>query len=143
MTVADSVVAMLARDASLAGYGIDVLYASDGYAKAQMTVDESRANGHGIAHGGAVFALADTAFACAANSRLADTVTAGASITYYTPAHIGDDLVADATVRHLEGRHSLVDVTVRCGERVIAEYRGRGAVIRPTHTNPEKDRSSS
>ena len=58
------------------------------------------------------------------------TATAGASIEYYTPAYVGEVLVAEAVVRHHTGRNSLVDVTIRSGARVVAEYRGRGAVLR-------------
>ena len=38
-------------------------------------------NGHGICHGGVIFSLADTAFACACNSWGPVTVAAGADIS--------------------------------------------------------------
>lgn len=136
MTVCSAVADMLARDASLDGFGMTVVSAADGSASVTMVVQASAANGHGVAHGGLIFSLADTAFACAANSSRAGTVTAAADITYYAPAFVGDTLVADGAVRHLTGRHSLVDVTVRRGVDVIAEYRGRGAVMRPRHDRP-------
>jgi acyl-CoA thioesterase len=121
---------LLAADSSLAGFGIEVLSAGDGRAAVQMVVSESFANGHRIAHGGVIYTLADTAFACAANSQAPGTATAGASILYFSPAHVGEELLAEAVVRHLAGRQSLVDVTVRCGPRLVAEYRGRGTVLR-------------
>jgi len=131
VTICAAVQEMLGRDESSAGYGMTVLSAADGQASVTLVVEKSSANGHGLAHGGLIFGLADTAFACAANSRLEGTVTAGADITYYSPAFVGDTLFADGAVRHLSGRHSLVDVTVRRGSEVIAEYRGRGAIVRP------------
>ncbi len=42
-----------------------------------MTVTAVMINGHGTAHGGFIFALADTAFACACNSHGPVTVAAG------------------------------------------------------------------
>ncbi|KQU38451.1 MULTISPECIES: hotdog fold thioesterase [unclassified Rhodococcus (in: high G+C Gram-positive bacteria)] len=131
MSVCAAVRDMLARDHSATGNGMTVLSAENGSASVSVVVDRSWVNGHGLAHGGLVFSLADTAFACAANSRSPGTVTAGAEIVYYSPSLEGDTLVADATVRHVAGRHSLVDVTVRRGSVVVAEYRGRGAVARP------------
>ena len=66
--IADPARSMLAADRSLEGLGIQVLRASEGRATAVLRVTPEMANGHGIAHGGLVFALADTAFAMAANT---------------------------------------------------------------------------
>ena len=52
--------------------------AREGYARIRMALRPDMLNGHGIAHGGIVFALADTAFACACNSHGPVTVAAGA-----------------------------------------------------------------
>ena len=83
------------------------------------------ANGHAIAHGGLIFALADTAFACACNSFGEVTVAAAADIIFVAPARVGDVLVAEAVLRTRFGRAGLYDVTVRRGEEIIAEFRGR------------------
>jgi uncharacterized protein (TIGR00369 family) len=53
-------------------------------------------NGHAMAHGGLIFALADTAFACACNSFGPVTVAASAEIVFVAPARAGDVLVAEA-----------------------------------------------
>jgi acyl-CoA thioesterase len=129
--IVPAVRSMLDTDSSLARFGFEVISAEDGLATVTATPTDADANGHRIVHGGLVYALADTAFACAANSVLAGSVTAEASILYVAPAHVGEVLVAEASVRLIEGRTSLVDVTVRGGERVVAEYRGRGVVLRP------------
>jgi len=129
-SIAEPVQQMLAADRSSALLGIHVLSAQAGRAVAAMTVPREGTNGHGIAHGGLVFALADTAFACAANSQAPGSATAAASIVYVGPAQVGDELTAEAQVRHAGERQSLVDVTVRCGERVVAEFRGRSARLR-------------
>src|SRR3954453_1854590 len=123
--IAEPVRQMLDADSSSEGLGITVLSAADGTAVAGMTVTPHGANGHGIAHGGLVFTLADTAFACAANSWAPRSATAAASIVYLSPARVGEELVAEAQTRLADERQSLVNVTVRCGGRVVAEYRGR------------------
>lgn len=59
--------AMMDRDLASASAGVRVTAIGDGTADATMTVRDDMANGHGITHGGFVFLLADTAFACACN----------------------------------------------------------------------------
>ena len=60
---------MFAADTASRALGIEIAELAPGRATATMTVRESMVNGHGITHGGYVFALADTAFALACNSR--------------------------------------------------------------------------
>jgi acyl-CoA thioesterase len=79
---------MLAADHALEGLGIQVLNASEGHATAVLTVMPQIANGHGTAHGGIVFPLADTAFAMAADTSCAGIATAEASISCISPARI-------------------------------------------------------
>lgn len=119
-----AVEAMLADDRASAALGIQVPLADSGRATATMTVRDDMVNGHDIAHGGIVFALADTAFACACNSWGPPTVAARAEITFVAPARLGDDLVAEAVVRTRFGRNGLYDVTVRRDSQVVAEFRG-------------------
>jgi len=121
---------MLAADAASRALGIEVTQAGDGRAVARLTVRADMVNGHDVAHGGIVFALADTAFACACNSWGPATVAAGADIAFLVPARLGDVLVAAAAVRTRAGRHGIYDVTVRRGTEVIAEFRGRSTTLR-------------
>ena len=72
-----------------------------------------------------MFLLADTAFACACNSRGVVTVAAGADISFIAPVREGAVLVATAEARVSFGRSGIYDVTVRSGDQVIAEFRGR------------------
>ncbi|GAA2250809.1 hydroxyphenylacetyl-CoA thioesterase PaaI [Streptomyces indiaensis] len=124
--------AMFAADEASRGLGIELLEQGEGVAVLRMTVTRAMVNGHGIAHGGYVFLLADTAFACACNSHGPVTVAAGADITFVAPAHQGDVLVARAEERTRFGRSGLYDVSVRRGDEVIAEFRGRSRSIRST-----------
>ena len=101
-----------------------------------MTIRTDMVNGHAMAHGGLIFALADTAFACACNSYGPVTVASSAEIVYVAPAHAGDVLVAEAVMRTRFGRSGLYDVTVRRDDEVIAEFRGRSHQLTPVPTSP-------
>jgi acyl-CoA thioesterase len=125
----DAVARMLRDDLASSALGIDVLEATEGTAVARMTVRPDMVNGHGIAHGGFVFAVADTAFAAACNSHGPVTVAASAEIVFVAPARAGDLLEARAAERVRFGRSGVYDVTVRCGENVIAEFRGTSRTI--------------
>ena len=105
--------------------GIDLVSAGAGRATTRMTIRADMVNGHDIAHGGLVFALADTAFACACNSHGPVTVAAAAEIVFVAPARLGDVLEAEAVERTRFGRSGIYDVTVRRGNDVVAEFRGR------------------
>jgi acyl-CoA thioesterase len=116
---------MFDADAASRRLGIELLEAGDGRAAAQLRITADMVNGHAIAHGGFVFLLADTAFACACNSRGPVTVAAGADITFVAPVRQGDLLVARAEERALFGRSGIYDDTVYRDEQVVAEFRGR------------------
>jgi acyl-CoA thioesterase len=88
-------------------------------------------NGHGMTHGGFVFILADTAFACACNSHGPVTVAAGADISFLAPTREGDLLTAYARERVTKGRSGIYDVSVTCEGDVVAEFRGRSREIDP------------
>ena len=116
---------MFSADRASKGLGMELLEAADGRAVVQMRVAQTMINGHGIAHGGFVFTLADTAFACACNTYGQVTVAAGADISFLSPVREGDVLVATATERVVTGRSGIYDVTVTRGDEVVAEFRGR------------------
>src|ERR1700683_1210113 len=122
--------AMFAADVASRGIGMELLSAGDGSAVVRLRVTAAMINGHGIAHGGYVFMLADTAFACACNSRGDVTVAAGADISFIAPVREGDLLVATAAERVSFGRRGVYDVTVRREEDVVAEFRGRSRAAR-------------
>lgn len=125
MPVPEPVQRMLDDDLASRSLGMRLTDAGPGHATVHMTITDTMVNGHAIAHGGYVFLLADTAFACACNSHGPVTVAAGADITFVTPAKLGDELEARATERIVYGRSGIYDVTVTRGDEVIAEFRGR------------------
>ena len=123
--------AMYARDRASQALGMALEEVRPGFARVRMTVRADMLNGHGICHGGIVFALADSAFAFACNSRDVLTVAAGCSVEFLAPAREGDLLVAEARERFLEGRNGVYDVEVRRdGDELVATFRGRSAATR-------------
>lgn len=130
MPVPESVQRMLDDDLASRSLGMRLVDAGPGHATVSMTVTEAMVNGHALAHGGYVFLLADTAFACACNSHGPVTVAAGADITFVASAHLGDELRARAVERVAYGRSGIYDVTVTRADEVIAEFRGRSRTLR-------------
>src|SRR4051794_17158572 len=101
--VAKSVRHLLSEDRTCELLGIQVESAADGRARARMRVRPDMVNGHAIVHGGLVFALADTTFACAVNSFSPPVVTASAGISFPRPCRLGDDQIAQAVTRSPDG----------------------------------------
>jgi acyl-CoA thioesterase len=126
----DPVAVMLAADDASRALGIRLVSVAAGRAETEMAVRADMVNGHGIAHGAFVFAVADTAFACACNSHGPVTVAASADITFVAPARAGDLLRAEALERTRFGRTGIYDVTVRRGDDVVAELRGVSRTLR-------------
>ncbi|MDQ4087094.1 MAG: hydroxyphenylacetyl-CoA thioesterase PaaI [Pseudomonadota bacterium] len=117
--------AMLAAEGTGPAWGIEIEEAREAYARLRMAIRADMLNGHGTAHGGILFALADTAFAYACNSRNLRSVAAQASIVYLEPAGEGDMLIAEAREQALVGRSGVYHVAVRSEDgRAIAEFTG-------------------
>jgi acyl-CoA thioesterase len=116
---------MLAAEGTGPAWGIEIEEARTGYARIRMTIRPDMLNGHGIAHGGMIFALADTAFAYACNSRNLRSVAAQASIIFLDAARGGETLVATCEEQALVGRSGVYNVSVRTeDDRAIAEFQG-------------------
>jgi len=135
-----AVQALYDSDPASQALGIAVLEAAPGRVRVDMTVRPDMANGHGICHGGVVFALADSAFAFACNSQGEAMVAAAASIEYLAPARIGERLVATASETSRVGRQGVYDVVVQTAPgSIVALFRGRCARLpeRSRHHTPE------
>lgn len=125
---------MFRNDRGAQTLGLALLESRVGYARVSMQVGAQMLNGHGIAHGGFVFALADTAFAYACNSRNERTVALQCSISFTTATHEGDELIATAEERTVASRTSTYDITIAREGKTVALFRGvayrlRGKVI--------------
>ncbi|MGD9814952.1 MAG: hydroxyphenylacetyl-CoA thioesterase PaaI [Hyphomonadaceae bacterium] len=116
---------MLRREGTGPAWGVTIEDARAGYALIRMKLRDDMLNGHRIAHGGMIFALADTAFAYACNSRNETSVAQNATISFLAPAHAGETLYAEANEAARSGRSGVYHVSVRAADgRVIAEFTG-------------------
>ncbi len=127
--MANQAQAMFADDIASRSLGMELVQAAEGTAVVRMRVTSQMVNGYDIVHGGYLFMLADTAFACACNSHGAVTVAAGAEISFVASARLGDELTATAAMRTRYGRNGIYDVTVQRGDEIIAEFRGRSRAV--------------
>ncbi|MEL6587540.1 MAG: hydroxyphenylacetyl-CoA thioesterase PaaI [Pseudomonadota bacterium] len=117
--------AMWGPDRASQWLGMELVTVDEGRATLTLTVAPHHCNGHGMCHGGITFALADSAFAFACNSRNQATVAQQNSITYLAPAQVGDTLTATAQEVARAGRSGVYDVTVTAQDgRTIATFRG-------------------
>ena len=115
--------AMWKEDDASKGLGMEIVEIRPGEATLAMTVQPHMVNGHGIAHGGFIFTLADSAFAFACNSHNERAVAAQGNITFIRPGKLGDRLVATAREISRSGRSGIYDVRVTVddtGDRRIA-----------------------
>lgn len=96
-----------------------------GRARVSMIVRDDMLNGFKTAHGGMIFALADTAFAYACNSRNVMTFAQQAAISFLSPGRPGERLTADAREDAASGRTGVYTVRVT-GEdgRMVAVFHG-------------------
>ena len=116
--------AMWDRDHASRSLGITLEEVGPGYARTAMTIVDAMVNGHAIAHGGMLFALADSTFALACNSRNVPHVALQCSISYIAAARLGDRIVAEAREQSLRGRTGVYDVTLSRNTETIALFRG-------------------
>lgn len=125
--------ALLLGDHASRWLGIEVDRVDVGYARITMTLRREMLNGFGIAHGGMIFAFADTCFALACNDPTGseDTITvgAGADINFISSAHQGQTLVAEGELRAQAGRSGIYDIRVSADDVLVAEFRGRSRAI--------------
>ncbi|HEX6410949.1 MAG TPA: hydroxyphenylacetyl-CoA thioesterase PaaI [Sphingomicrobium sp.] len=116
---------MLAAEGTGPAWGIKIEEARHRYARVSMVVRSDMLNGHGIGHGGMIFALADSAFAYVCNGGNHASVAAQASIVFLDKVAEGETLVAEAEEVVREGRAGVTRVAVRTSDgRAIAEFTG-------------------
>jgi acyl-CoA thioesterase len=91
--------------------GIELVDIADGYARVKMTISEGHYNSISTVHGGAIFALADLAFAAASNSH--GTVAVGIHTDMsFVKAATGGVLFAEAKEMSINPKIATYSVTV-------------------------------
>lgn len=122
--------ARIESDQFCATLGIELVALEPGFARTALTVSESLLNFHGTPHGGAIYSLADAAFAAASNSRGETAVALETNISYLDAVETGETLTATAEETHDGGRTAAYAVTVTDeSDDRVATFRGR--VYRP------------
>jgi acyl-CoA thioesterase len=101
--------------------GMEILEARPGWARVVMDTT-GKENFLGVAHGGAIFSLADQAFAAAANRGDLLQVAVSVHIHYLSPAKGRLEAVARLIAETTRTSHILVEV--KSGERVVATFEG-------------------
>lgn len=102
----------LSKDKFAHTLGIKLVQLRPGYARCAMVVTDQMLNFHGTAHGGAIFSLADAAFAAACNSYGQTAVAIEMNISFSRPVSSGTRLTAEAKEESGSSRISLYHLTV-------------------------------
>ncbi len=129
MSAKEIVGKMFAHDAFSQWLGITVLDVREGYCELQMTLRDEMTNGFGTAHGGIVFAFADTALAFCTNASGEISVALDCTISYPTAVKPGDVLTAVGVQETTSRKVGFAKVTVTNQDGVIVGH-FRGTVYR-------------
>lgn len=119
---------ILAADRFAVSSGIELIDAEKDYAVCSMHITENHLNAGNAVQGGAIFTLADTAFALAVNSQGKFTVAINNSISYLKSTR-GDTLIATARTISSSKRICTCEVEIKdnLGE-LIARMTGTGYI---------------
>lgn len=120
---------LMARDAFSHLLGMEVVDVGAGSAVVRMPVRADMVNGFGTLHGGALFSLADTAFAFATNGAGQLSVAIDCTLSIPVASRPGDVLTATAVEQTSTNRLAFTEVTVRNQDAVAVGY-FRGTVYR-------------
>ena len=128
--VSDELPERIAADPYCATLGIDLLALEPGQAVTALTVTDDLVNFHDTPHGGAIYSLADAAFAAASNSHGETALALETNISYLEAVDVGETLTATAEETHLTDSTAEYEVVVTDGDdERVATFHGR--VYRP------------
>ena len=128
---------LAARDRFVQSLGMTLIEGGPGQATVAMTLRESHLNFNGRCHGGAIFALADTAFGLASNSHGVVAAGIDAHITYPAAARLGDVLTATAREVARSTRIATYRAEVaRADGRIVAVFTGTVFITGEAHQAP-------
>ncbi|HEX7023781.1 MAG TPA: hotdog fold thioesterase [Gemmatimonadales bacterium] len=117
--------AMLAKDEFSRWLGIELLQVRPSWCMCRMSVRPEMVNGFGVAHGGIVFSLADSALAFASNTQGRIAMSIENAITYPASVQPGDLLTAVAEEESATNRLGFFRVRVtNQRDDIVALFRG-------------------
>lgn len=112
--------------------GTEIEAVEDGYARCVLPLEQKHLNAEGDVMGGAIFTLADFAFAVAANLNQPPTVSLSCQISFLSPSR-GTRLVAEA--QRVRAGHSTCYYTVEIHDdtgAIVAMVGVSGFIKRPS-----------
>jgi len=114
------------KDNFAANSGIELLEVSPGYAKARMDIGEKHLNALKTVQGGALFTLADLAFAAASNAYGTATVAINVNISFVKAATKGT-LIAEAKETSISPKIATYNVNITDDDGdIVAIFQGMG-----------------
>lgn len=127
-------------DPAVQGLGMEFVAVADGRVTLRIPIRAEMLNALGFAHGGYLFAVADTAFAYACTAGGWPAATHTAETTFVAPVRDTAYLVAEAHVVHQYGSKIVADIVVHDDKgTLVGLMRGHGAIMRP---RPEREPSA-
>jgi acyl-CoA thioesterase len=112
------------QDPLMSLLGMEGEVTGPGASRVRGTLRAEHLNSLGMAHGGYLYTLADSAFALASNSHGVPAVALSTHIEYIKAGKPGDTVEAVAAEIHLGRSTGVYRVEIRCGETLLAHFTG-------------------
>lgn len=124
VVIMEDLIRFFKKDKFAAHAGIELLEVTPGYAKARMVIEEKHLNGLKMVQGGALFTLADLAFAAASNAYGTAAVGVNANMSFVKAATKGT-LTAEAKETSINPKIATYTVNITDDEGgLIAIFQG-------------------
>jgi acyl-CoA thioesterase len=121
----DALINFFKNDRFAAANGMELIEVRPGYAKTRMKAEERHLNGVNTVQGGAIFTLADLAFAAASNAHGTVAVALNVNISFLRAGFSGDVLTAEAKENSISSKVGSYTVEVRNGKNdLVALFQG-------------------
>lgn len=135
--------AALAADPFRHHLGATLEEVGPGHARVSMVVGPEHCGPHGMTHGGALFALAETALAAATHAHDRLHLALNVNITFHEATRPGARLVAEVSEQRAGGRTAAYTITVQDGSgMLVASCQAVVYRTRRSFLNPEADRGA-
>jgi len=108
----DMVEKLLSRDPFSNWMGIEIIDVKEGYCMVHCRIREEMINGFGVAHGGIIYSLADSALAFSAATTGRVALALDNSISYTKKVKSGDTLTARSKAENITNRTGLFIIKV-------------------------------
>ncbi len=107
-----AIIQQVEREPFAQKFGLKLIDLKEGYSKIEMQFTPDMENIHGMAHGGALFAIIDEAFETASNSHGTVAVALNMNVTYISSPSRGSKLIAEAQEFSLTRKTASYDIKV-------------------------------